>query len=130
MHFKYFKGIGGGGFMGNKGRSATPVCVPHDPDLGPISSTNGYSTMYGMEYNDAAFGNNKLDKDVPCAVCMAIHRTSIMMVPGKLSCYRGWTTEYQGILASGHHADSGASSYICVDHSPEVLEGGVQDENG
>ncbi|VDH97910.1 Hypothetical predicted protein, partial [Mytilus galloprovincialis] len=125
-----YTGLGGGGFMGNKGRSATPVCVPHDPDLGPISSKNGYSTMYGMEYNDAVFGNNNIDKDVPCAVCLAIHRTSIMMVPGKLNCYKGWTTEYQGILASGHHADPGASSYICVDHSPEVLEGGVQNENG
>ncbi|XP_071138687.1 uncharacterized protein [Mytilus edulis] len=122
--------IGSGGFMDNKGRSATPVCVPHDPDLGPVSSTGGYSTMYGMEYNDAAFGNNLFDKDVPCAVCRAIHSTSVIMIPGKASCHKGWNMEYKGLLASGNRFDNGASTYICIDQIPDVLEGGVQDDNG
>ncbi|XP_052083696.1 short-chain collagen C4-like [Mytilus californianus] len=125
-----YSGIGGGGFLTNRGRSATPVCVPHDPDLGPVSSTGGFSTIYGMEYNDAVFGNNLYDKDVPCAVCRAIHVTSVFMVPGKLSCYKGWNLEYKGLLASGNRVDNGASTYICIDDTPEVLEAGVQNDNG
>lgn len=123
-------GLGGGGNYDNQGRSATPVCVPHDPDLGPVSSTGYFATMYGMEYNDAAFGKNLYDKDVPCAVCRAIHVTSIAMIPGKSNCNKGWAKEYEGVLAAGYHGDPGPSSYICIDHSPEVLEGGVQNDNG
>ncbi|VDI35767.1 Hypothetical predicted protein [Mytilus galloprovincialis] len=125
-----YSGLGGGGNYDNQGRSATPVCVPHDPDLGPVSSTGYFATMYGMEYNDAAFGKNLYDKDVPCAVCRAIHVTSIAMIPGKSNCNKGWAKEYEGVLAAGYHGDPGPSSYICIDHSPEVLEGGVQNDNG
>ncbi|XP_071138688.1 uncharacterized protein [Mytilus edulis] len=125
-----YSGLGGGGYYNNGGRSAIPVCVPHDPDLGPVSSTSLFSTMYGMEYNDEAFGKNLYDQDVPCAVCRAIHITSVLIVPGKLSCHKGWNLEYRGILASGLHNNNGASSYICMDQSPEVLEGGAQNDNG
>lgn len=83
-----------------------------------------------MEYNDAVFGNNLYDKDVPCAVCRATHTTSIIMIPGKSRCLKGWNMEYKGLLASGNHRDNGASTYMCIDQTPEVLEGGVQNENG
>ncbi|CAG2232291.1 unnamed protein product [Mytilus edulis] len=122
--------LGGGGYYSHKGRSATPVCVPHDPDLGHVSSAGYFANIYGMEYDDAEFGANMMSQDVPCAVCRAMHKTSVIMVPGKLSCVKGWKMEYKGILASGHYDDAGASSYICMDHSVEVLEGGAKNENG
>ncbi|XP_071139138.1 uncharacterized protein [Mytilus edulis] len=125
-----YSGLGGGGYYSHKGRSATPVCVPHDPDLGHVSSAGYFANIYGMEYDDAEFGANMMSQDVPCAVCRAIHKTSVIMVPGKLSCVKGWKMEYKGILASGHYDDAGASSYICMDHSVEVLEGGAKNEDG
>ncbi|CAG2233934.1 unnamed protein product [Mytilus edulis] len=70
------------------------------------------------------------DKDVPCAVCRVIHSTSVIMIPGKASCHKGWNMEYKGLLASGNRFDNGASTYICIDQIPDVLEGGVQDDNG
>jgi hypothetical protein len=41
----------------------------------------------------------------------------------------GWQMEYNGILASDSYADK-ASSFICVDSSPEFLQAGKDDKNG
>ena len=38
--------------------------------------------------------------NVPCTVCMAVSRCSLLMIPGKTSCPVSWTTEYVNSLMS------------------------------
>ncbi|XP_052085262.1 short-chain collagen C4-like [Mytilus californianus] len=125
-----YSGMGGGGYYTETGRSANPVCVPHDPDLGPVISTSGFGTLYGMEYNDPSLGKNLKDEDVPCAVCRSKLVSSVIMVPGKTRCHHGWNLEYKGMLTTGYWNHNGPSSYICVDSNPEVIEGGVRNDDG
>lgn len=122
-------GLGGGGHFSETGRSSSPVCIPHNPDLGHVISGN-VGSIYGMEYKSNVFGKNILDKDTPCAVCRATNVTSVLMIPGKLSCNKGWNLEYKGILTTGYWDHKGASTYICVDLHPEVLEGGSDSRDG
>ncbi|VDI51361.1 Hypothetical predicted protein [Mytilus galloprovincialis] len=122
--------IGGGGSYDNPGRNSNPICVPHDPDLGQVSHESAFGTVFGMEYETNDFGSNLIDKDVPCAVCRVNHASTVLMIPGKSHCLSGWKTEYSGNLMSGHHGHPGASQYLCVDNSPDILEGGARNDNG
>ncbi|CAC5380099.1 unnamed protein product [Mytilus coruscus] len=123
-------GLGAGGKSNEVGRSAVPVCMPHDPDNGQNSHAKHFGTLYGMEYNDPGLGQNLYDKDAPCAVCRVNYVSSVVTIPGKSTCYKGWNLEYSGILVAGQHTDAGASAYICLDQSPDVLEGGSEDMGG
>ena len=38
--------------------------------------------------------------NAPCAICMAVSRCSLLMIPGKTSCPVSWTTEYVSYLMS------------------------------
>ncbi|XP_052085261.1 short-chain collagen C4-like [Mytilus californianus] len=125
-----YSGLGAGGKSNEVGRSAVPVCMPHDPDNGQNSHAKHFGTLYGMEYNDPSLGQNLYDKDAPCAVCRVNYVSSIITIPGKSTCYKGWNLEYSGILVAGQHTDAGASAYICLDQSPDVLEGGSEDMGG
>ncbi|CAG2247279.1 unnamed protein product [Mytilus edulis] len=78
-----YTGISGGGLYSDTGRSAEPVCLPHDPLNGNVLSSNAHASVYGMEYEDN-FGGSLHDKDVPCAVCRANHVTSKLLIPGKV----------------------------------------------
>ncbi|VDI63637.1 Hypothetical predicted protein [Mytilus galloprovincialis] len=117
------------GHYTEKGRGAEPVCLPHDPYIGSAINNGYFTSVYGMEYQEN-FSSNLYDKDVPCAVCRANHVTSKVMIPGKITCHAGWRKEYSGMLVAGYHDHEGASSLICVDQNPDVLEGGVGNDNG
>jgi hypothetical protein len=69
------------------GSAAEHVCLPMDPDIGPVSTTPYVSALYGTEYEETSFGNNLLYKDMPCAVCRANNVSSVMMIPGRARCY-------------------------------------------
>ena len=63
-------------------------------------------TLYGAEYEnvDAVIpGKGLYDQDVPCAVCRPRHRSTVMMIPGRLQCPGGWTREYPGYLMTTRH---------------------------
>ena len=54
------------------------------------------------------------------------------MIPGKSVCINGWKKEYNGRLASQASSGDGfkaAGQYVCVDHNPTALDGGVDDRN-
>lgn len=50
------------------------------------------------------------------------------MIPGRKSCYSGWTMEYNGRLASNAYTYR-ASSYVCVDMNPDFIAGGEANNN-
>ncbi|CAG2193936.1 unnamed protein product [Mytilus edulis] len=81
------------------------------------------------EYEVNGFAHDSAYNDVPCAVCRNMRVSSSIMIPGRHSCYSGWTEEYNGILASGHEGET-ASSYICIDKNPEYVSSGEKREGG
>ena len=66
---------------------------------------------------------NVAGHNVPCAVCMAVSRCSLLMIPGKTSCPVSWTTEYVGYLMSGCQTYQLPTTYECVDKDPESVPG-------
>jgi hypothetical protein len=52
------------------------------------------------------------------------------MIPGRNACYNGWNLEYRGVLVSGYYEHRAASTYICLDEKPEIVDGGAADQNG
>lgn len=105
------------------------LCLPRDPDLSNTTLTSSWSPIYGSEYESHVFSHDATDNDIPCSVCRTLNTTSLLMIPGRRSCYAGWNFEYSGLLASGHIGQP-ASSYICIDKSPEYLQSGQRKENG
>ena len=118
----------------SQGGGANYLCLPLDPDF-PAGATAGYqsqSYVFGVEYEpqhsplmDASFK----DQDAPCAVCEAVTRSQLLMIPAKLSCPAGWTQEYDGLLMSLHHTQRKAE-FICVSSGMETNAGGQLDLNG
>ncbi|XP_063417578.1 uncharacterized protein LOC134700143 [Mytilus trossulus] len=125
-----YTGVTGGGYYGNTGAAANYVCLPHDPDFIQGDTPGGDATIYGSEYQDNHFGHNLIDNDVPCAVCRAITKSSVLMIPGKTKCYGDWNREFYGRLAAGADGHVAASEYVCVDHQAQYIEGGAADTNG
>ncbi|XP_076076128.1 short-chain collagen C4-like [Mytilus galloprovincialis] len=124
-----YSGISGGGHYSEQGRAAEPICLPHDPHIGNTINNNLYTSVYGLEYQEN-LGSSLYDTDVPCAVCMANHITSKVIIPGKITYLAGWRKEYSGMLVARYHGHVGASSFICIDQHPDVLEAGAGNEDG
>lgn len=105
--------------------------MPSDPQYEPDALTRSFlGRVYGSEYQDVFFGRATHNDDVPCAVCRSPVRPSVLMIPGRNTCYQGWTHEYNGYLASGAYDHKAATEYVCLDHDPESVPHGGLDDNG
>ncbi|XP_071124078.1 uncharacterized protein [Mytilus edulis] len=120
-----YSGFAGGGYYGESGSAAEYVCLPPDPNYVKTSGGADNGHMYGAEFNSNFFASNANGEDVTCALCRTNQATSVIMIPGKNTCYSGWTLEYHGYLASGYYGHNVASAYVCVDIKPEYVMGGV-----
>ncbi|XP_033755536.1 short-chain collagen C4-like [Pecten maximus] len=129
-----YTGFAGGSWYSASGAAATTLCMPSDPIWGPHkNATLTYpSYLYGAEYDDTTiFGMADLNEDVPCAVCKNTAHSIINMIPGRTTCYPGWTEAYEGLLTSGYPKNAGASEFLCMDGHPQaVLGGGSRNDNG
>ena len=136
-----YDGYAGGSHYSHTGGAASMLCLPKDPDwdAGKYSDNTDNSRtglIYGTEYqygesrSDWLFGESHYDRDVPCVVCEARKRSSVLIIPGKSRCYDGWTFEYSGFLMANHHDHPAAADYYCIDKDPENLPGGEGDHNG
>ena len=136
-----YSGYAGGSSHSHMGGAASMLCLPMVPEWGAYSDkldpVTGY--IYGAEYQDGQdrtdklFGHSHHDQDVPCAVCNLNSRSSVIMIPGKKSCFQGWTVEYTGYLMTGRHnheSHKSATDYYCIDGSPEDIHGGKANHNG
>ncbi|XP_067653267.1 uncharacterized protein [Haliotis asinina] len=128
-----YKGIAGGSHYRQKGGPANTLCLPENPEYG--NYTLGYEdngAIYGTEYetNEHSVSFKRLhDHDVPCAVCKSRTKTSVIMVPARMSCFPGWHVEYTGYLMGGHYRHA-ASEYLCVDGDAEADRSGRRNKNG
>lgn len=84
--------------------------------------------MYGGEYEHSFDGIT--DQDAPCSVCLNKNAYNSIMIPGKKGCYNGWNLKYRGVLVSGDYEHKAASTYICLDEKPVIVDGGAANQNG
>ena len=123
-----YAGRAGGSWWNKNGGATNYLCVPNDPDYLQYASGNqGRNYVYGVEYE--AYGGQPLTvpnvyaHNVPCAVCMARSRCSLLMIPAKTQCPTSWTTEYIGYLMSAYQNHALPTTYECVDKDPESIQG-------
>ena len=124
-----YSGRAGGSQYSKTGGATNYLCMPDNPDyLQYDSRVQGGNYVYGVEYDPASGQPLYVNPDVyahnaPCAVCMAVSRCSLLMIPGKTSCPVSWTTEYVGYLMSEHQDYNLPTTYECVDKDPESVPG-------
>ena len=86
-----YAGRAGGTAFNNQGGGAEKLCLPLDPDnINAPRSTSAslYSTLHGAEYETHNSPlHNILDQNVPCAVCYASTRATMLMIPAKLGVH-------------------------------------------
>ncbi|XP_076463955.1 uncharacterized protein LOC143296083 [Babylonia areolata] len=121
-----YSGVAGGGWFDHTGSAANQLCLTMTPQSDGTPLPGYYTYLYGAEYESIP-GHN--DQDVPCSVCLAA-QSSTIMIPATRYCPLGWTTQYSGYLASGHHTHKAASEYVCLDKDPEQAPGGHSNKNG
>ena len=124
-----YSGRAGGSRHDRNGGATNYLCMPDNPDyLQYDSRIQGLNYIFGVECNQETGQPLRVNPDVwghnaPCAVCMAVSRCSLLMIPGKTSCPISWTTEYVGYLMSGHQSNTLPTTYECVDKDPESVPG-------
>ncbi|XP_062576157.1 short-chain collagen C4-like [Saccostrea cucullata] len=127
-----YRGFAGGHPYNETGSGVNFLCLPDDPLWGiHHDSVNSYSGwIMGVEYEGGYFFNTDThDSDVPCAVCLTPHSTSLV-IPARNVCYDDWHLEYSGYLMSNAHRHPGESEYICVDAHPDVIPNSSSNTNG
>ncbi|XP_078339788.1 short-chain collagen C4-like isoform X2 [Crassostrea virginica] len=125
-----YSGFAGGSWFDHTGAAAEFVCLPPDPDLTTKYTSSG-AFMYGAEYETSDFAPRaKNGDDLPCSVCRSTVGSSVLMIPGKSSCYDGWSLQYHGDLVAGYHAHKTATQYICLDEHSETLRAGYRNDEG
>ena len=96
--------------------------MPLDPEytLPHLSGVREHSYIYGVEYRSPLQGTHY--HNVPCAVCYASTRETVLMIPAKASCPTSWTREYYGYIMSAHIAHY-RSTFECIDEDQESVPG-------
>ncbi|XP_045191063.2 uncharacterized protein LOC123547883 [Mercenaria mercenaria] len=136
-----YPGVAGGSSFEHSGAASNYLCLPLDPDWTDKNKNDNTKRslgahVHGAEYqleggNTGFFGDNIQETidDVPCAVCET-ERPNVLMIPGKTTCYEGWSIEYIGFLSAGRYDHKAASEFICLDENPDAAEGDDVNENG
>ena len=124
-----YAGRAAGSYYTHGGGGADYLCMPPDPqyNLRYQSGVRGHSYLYGTEYEYPLEGAH--NHNVPCAVCLAATRETVLMLPGKTTCPTSWTREYEGYLMAAHYQHS-RTTYTCVDRSQQSVPGSAGDIHG
>ena len=127
-----YQGRAAASYYSHTGGAANYLCLPNDPDYKlqlVRAGVQGFSKIYGVEYENPAPINAQHNLSVPCAVCLAKGRISLVKIPAKLHCPNKWTLEYKGILMSGKN-DHRRTTFECVDEGLEALSGSSSNDGG
>ncbi|XP_063398943.1 short-chain collagen C4-like [Mytilus trossulus] len=129
-----YTGQVGGTQYGYRGGGVNYLCLPNDPENGQHQSYDN-NQVYGSEYQlsssmkSSGWSESMADKEVPCAVCYQKHRSTVLMIPGRKTCYKGWNPEYNGYLMSDHNTHF-RRDFACVDRNAEPLDNKNGNEDG
>ena len=132
-----YSGRAGGSFFTDTGGGANYLCLPDDPEY-TLPSKPGIqregSIIYGAEYQYPVTRPRTYYYNVPCAVCMATTRETVLMIPAKTSCPSSWTREYEGYLMSAAkyaaQQNNSRTMFECVDKDQEILSDSQENTNG
>lgn len=103
-------GYAAGGWWNDKGSPTNYLCLPPDPISSGKSVSSGCNHLFGVEYETTFWGTHSHNEDAPCAVCSAASETTLLMIPGRDSCYPGWTKQYNGYLGTNRFDNVGATN--------------------
>ena len=125
----------GGSWYHHYGGGANYLCLSLNPIFDKTTpGSQGYSNIYGTEYEVASFPNmfskSFHNHDAPCAVCHIELRGSQLMIPGRNICPSHWTLEYKGYLMSASQNHNGRTQFICVDGDAESTTGSSRGHDG
>ena len=127
-----YKGRAAGEYYHHRGGGTELLCLPENPEF--LASRNGgnrgYISITEYQTNTGPSFQNLHDYDVPCATCLSTRRGAKIMIPGKVTCLKGWTREYYGYLLTAHHNHAGPLQYYCVDVNAEAVPGTRRNLNG
>ncbi|MCG8626952.1 MAG: hypothetical protein MJE68_33750 [Proteobacteria bacterium] len=130
-----YAGRAGGTAYANRGGGAEKLCLPDEPQYINGSQsvvTTHASVIHGAEYQTHTGPiSNRLNQNVPCAVCHVSTRETMLMIPARFQCPSSWTREYYGYLMTEydtvhHHR----SLFNCIDVNPDTVPGEISDTNG
>ena len=127
-----YSGKAGGSHHHKHGGGAKLLCLPSDPEYSRWGQgVTNHVLLSGVEYraaNGQPFGSVDAH-NMPCAVCYASTRDTVLMIPAKLTCPTHWTTEYTGYLMAGHENSKGRTLFECIDQQPES-DPGLNEHDG
>ncbi|CAC5367409.1 unnamed protein product [Mytilus coruscus] len=130
-----YSGNAGGNSYNNKGGGVNYLCLPNDPENGNKQSFDN-DQIFGSEYEISEgrkpYGWSSTDlkqKEVPCAVCRKSGKSTVVMIPGRKTCYSDWNAEYNGYLMSSHKNHQ-RTDFTCVDINAEPCDSRSSNENG
>lgn len=128
----FCSGYAAGKHFSSGGSGSNYLCLPKKPQWGKYSKGQDMSTgrIFGVEYqmtfrkHNYPYDKHFHGKDMPCSVCQTTGRQTVLMIPARKSCPKGWHREYTGyIMAEGHTKGRTSSEYICVDEHLETVAG-------
>ena len=128
-----YSGRAGGSYYHHHGGAANLICLPDDPEYSTYDSGTNNDALRGAEYR--AYSGQPFHSvdghNIPCAVCYASTRDTVLMIPAKLTCPTNWTTEYTGYLMAAHYSHNGRTLFECIDSTPQSVPGldGGDDNN-
>ena len=131
-----FAGRAAGSHYNNRGGGANYLCLPEQPQYSTYTAgiqSNGRAHLYGAEYEAGSYTTGPLisvhNHNVPCAVCYASTRETVVMIPARLTCPTFWTQEYYGYLMAERY-DHHRSTFECMDQSPQSVSGSIANTDG
>ena len=117
-----YSGKAGGSHYHKHGGGANLLCMPSDPEYSRWGNgVTSHVPLTGAEYraeHRQPF-RNVMYHNIPCAVCYASTRDTVLMIPAKLTCPTHWTTEYTGYLMAGKELSNGRTLFECIDQQPQ-----------
>ena len=128
-----YEGRAGNSHWNEDGGGVNYLCMPNDPDYVTEAvrpGVQGWSYIYGVEYEHPAPNSAQWDHNVPCAVCHAKQRGSKVMIPAKTYCPKKWTMEYKGYLMTQRHIHPSKATFECVDENLESIAGSAGSTDG
>ncbi|XP_071119886.1 uncharacterized protein [Mytilus edulis] len=121
-----YTGQVGGNEYHHKGGGVNNLCLPNNPENGQHQSYDD-NQVYGAQYVIGSYhkpfgwSESLAGKEVPCSVCYQKNRSTVLMVPGRKTCYKGWNREYNGYLMSDH-INNYRRDFACFDINAEPLD--------
>ena len=127
-----YSGKAAGSHYSKGGGATNHLCLPNDPEYLQYQSgkKTGISHIYAAEYEYTIGSLSSLhNHNVPCAICYVSNRTTVLMIPAKITCPTSWTKEYRGYLMA-EKFDYKPSTYECIDEHSVGIPGSIANTDG